>query len=323
MVWVTRYHHYDAQGNTRLLTDGAGTVTDTFVHDAWGNEVARTGTTKTPFTWNGRWGYYRDEETDTYQVRRRPYRPTIARFTSRDPLSQSIQLHPRIVRKLGQVLRRGLVEVFVYVGNNPTNMVDPSGLLREPNKPKCPFDKVVKRKCGIESFCVTWKEHPSRGGREVGFEIDVVIVFKKGGDFDPRCCEYAQNQAHVSSLERPGVEEPPLATEDTFPLHDDGYSRDSDRDFNKDLADPSFKTGDRPGWQRVDNFLNPTDLLSYAIEAEQIVYSPGDIVVGDNCCIECDKKLEVAKRGPHTAGILGVHRRAYIHVPWSEGCPEG
>jgi len=54
---IEYHHHYDAQGSTQFLTNVSSTVTDTFVYDAWGNSVARTGTTLTPYQWIGRWGY--------------------------------------------------------------------------------------------------------------------------------------------------------------------------------------------------------------------------------------------------------------------------
>ena len=34
---TTHYHHHDALGSTRFLTDSSGNVTDTYLHDAWGN----------------------------------------------------------------------------------------------------------------------------------------------------------------------------------------------------------------------------------------------------------------------------------------------
>ena len=47
------YHHYDAVGSTTMLTNDAGTITDTFLYDAWGTVIAKTGTTMTPYQWGG------------------------------------------------------------------------------------------------------------------------------------------------------------------------------------------------------------------------------------------------------------------------------
>lgn len=38
---TTSFYHYNAQGSTQQLTDQDENVTDTFLYDAWGNEVAR------------------------------------------------------------------------------------------------------------------------------------------------------------------------------------------------------------------------------------------------------------------------------------------
>jgi RHS repeat-associated protein len=81
----TRYYHQDHLGSTRFLTDETGTVTDTFAYDAWGNELARTGTTATPFRWIGAKGYYFDVEIGTYYIRARTYAPITTRWLSADP----------------------------------------------------------------------------------------------------------------------------------------------------------------------------------------------------------------------------------------------
>ena len=62
----THYHHYNALGSTTELTDSAGTVTDSFRHSAFGDEVQRTGSTQTPYTWVGRTGYQQDEAERFY-----------------------------------------------------------------------------------------------------------------------------------------------------------------------------------------------------------------------------------------------------------------
>jgi hypothetical protein len=61
-IWTPSYYQYDALGSTRALTDDAGDATDTYVYDAWGNEVAVTGTTVNPFRWVGDVGYYWDDD---------------------------------------------------------------------------------------------------------------------------------------------------------------------------------------------------------------------------------------------------------------------
>lgn len=85
-MWVPSYYHTDALGSSRALTDETQAITDTYTYDAWGEEVARTGTTDNPFQWVGAVGYYRDPETGAYYVRARIYSAEIARWISRDPI---------------------------------------------------------------------------------------------------------------------------------------------------------------------------------------------------------------------------------------------
>ncbi len=108
---TSHYHHHDALGSTRFLTDSSGNVTDTYLHDAWGNSVASTGTTVNPFKWVGKYGYYTDDSTGQVYVRARMYQPKSARWGSLDPLG--FEDGPNR---------------FAYTWNQPVIFVDPSGL---------------------------------------------------------------------------------------------------------------------------------------------------------------------------------------------------
>jgi RHS repeat-associated protein len=110
----TYYHHYDGMRSTRALTDEAGNVTDTYTYDAWGNEIAHTGTTANPFRWVGYVGYYFDDGLGTFYIRARVYDPPTARWVSVDPIP--IDGHP-----------------YTYAAETPVDFVDPSGLKWEPN----------------------------------------------------------------------------------------------------------------------------------------------------------------------------------------------
>jgi RHS repeat-associated protein len=85
-IWVPSYCQQDALGSTMQLTDGSENVTDTYLYDAWGDLVSRTGTTVNPFQWIGAWGYYKDETTGLYYVRQRDYQISTGRWTSTDSL---------------------------------------------------------------------------------------------------------------------------------------------------------------------------------------------------------------------------------------------
>jgi len=112
----TSYHHFDGLGSTRELTDTSQTVTDTNMCDAWGVNVASSGTTENPFRWVGQVGYHYDEMSDTYYIRARGYDPPSGRWVSRDPLETVLAL--LLVS----------AHVYVFVDNGPPINTDPSGL---------------------------------------------------------------------------------------------------------------------------------------------------------------------------------------------------
>lgn len=49
-IW---YYIYDGHGNTRLLTNAAGTVTDCYAYDACGNLLRKEGDTENDFLYTG------------------------------------------------------------------------------------------------------------------------------------------------------------------------------------------------------------------------------------------------------------------------------
>jgi RHS repeat-associated protein len=80
------FFHFDGESTTSALTDANENITDTFIFTAYGEEVARTGTTTNPFGYKGAVGYYTDESTSDIYVRNRTYEPTIGSWLSTDPL---------------------------------------------------------------------------------------------------------------------------------------------------------------------------------------------------------------------------------------------
>ena len=160
------YHHYDALGSTRQLTNAAGSVTDRLVYDAWGNVVSRTGTTAIPMLWIGEVGYYYDVETGLFSVRERPYEPENGRWTTVDPL------------EFVETLNR-----YLYAQNAPLTHIDPSGLA-------C---------CKVKDFSVTPDKQCNVykiGGKQfvLGELFKAAAHFKTAaGDAEKcRCCEYRQ-----------------------------------------------------------------------------------------------------------------------------------
>jgi len=105
---ATSFHHFDALGSTRALTNAAQTPTDTADYKAFGLTNASSGSTTNPFRWVGRYGYYRQPDTEDHWLRGRVYREGPGRFLSRDPIRQ--------------------VNLYAFPGNSPVMIVDPSGM---------------------------------------------------------------------------------------------------------------------------------------------------------------------------------------------------
>ncbi|HUP60761.1 MAG TPA: RHS repeat-associated core domain-containing protein [Thermoanaerobaculia bacterium] len=106
------YHHADSLGSTIAVTDGSGTVEQTMDYDVFGRLRSSTGANGTTYTFTA-------EENDPsgfVYLRARYYDPATGRFLSRDPYPADAQDTQTINR-------------YVYVKNNPTNYVDPSGQL--------------------------------------------------------------------------------------------------------------------------------------------------------------------------------------------------
>jgi RHS repeat-associated protein len=105
------YYVSDNLGSTRALTNSAGAATDTFNYDAYGNMVARTGTTANPYLFTGQWF---DAATGQYYQRARYYDPATASFVSRDTYD-------------GSTSDPITENHYAYANADPANVVDPSG----------------------------------------------------------------------------------------------------------------------------------------------------------------------------------------------------
>ena len=105
------FYGYDGHGNVRFLTGTTGTVTDTYVYDAFGLPLTTTGTTPNSFLYSGE---QFDSVLGMYYLRARYYNPATGRFLTRDSYD-------------GDVRDPGSLHKYLYTANDPVNGIDPSG----------------------------------------------------------------------------------------------------------------------------------------------------------------------------------------------------
>lgn len=105
---TSRWYHLDQLGSVRAVTNSSGSVIGQFSYDAYGNAANTTGNVDPLLDYAGQ---YRDNETGFQYLRARYYDPQTAQFISQDPL----------VDVTG--------EPYAYASNNPTNFIDPTGMI--------------------------------------------------------------------------------------------------------------------------------------------------------------------------------------------------
>ena len=108
---TTGTYHYDPVGSTIAITaDDGATVTDRIEYSPYGTVTHRTGTSDTPFLYNGRYGVMTDSN-GLLHMRARYYNPLIRRFINADPIGFD-----------------GGLNWYAYAEGNPVSLVDPFGL---------------------------------------------------------------------------------------------------------------------------------------------------------------------------------------------------
>jgi RHS repeat-associated protein len=109
--WQLSFFGYDGHGNTRFLTDANGFVTDTYDYDAFGNLIARIGSTANNYLFTGE---QYDPDLGLYFLRARYQNTQTGRFWTMDEWEgkncDPISLHK-----------------YLYTGDDPVNFIDPTG----------------------------------------------------------------------------------------------------------------------------------------------------------------------------------------------------
>jgi len=108
---VTHTFGYDGLGSTRILTDGSGTVQNAYGYEAFGEVDYQLGTVDNKYLFTGE---QYDNNVGFYYLRARFYNPGNGRFTQMD----------RFAGKIGEPTT---LHKYLYTGNNPINLIDPSG----------------------------------------------------------------------------------------------------------------------------------------------------------------------------------------------------
>ena len=109
---TTSFYHGDANGSVRSLTNLSGEITDQYWYDAFGRELARTGSTLNNMLYNGE---PRERLTGLDHLRARSYDFGTGRFASTDPFP-GVDRNPITLHR------------YLYAGADPVNRVDPTGL---------------------------------------------------------------------------------------------------------------------------------------------------------------------------------------------------
>jgi RHS repeat-associated protein len=121
-VWTPSFYNYDGGGNVRQLTNSAGTVTDSYEYDAFGNSFTVSGSTPNNYLYRGE---QYDSDLGLYYLRARYYNPLTGRFMGRDP-NDPKPLNPRRIPIDPRELHK-----YLYANGDPVNGIDPSGHLDE------------------------------------------------------------------------------------------------------------------------------------------------------------------------------------------------
>ncbi|MDE2127610.1 MAG: hypothetical protein KGJ62_13565 [Armatimonadetes bacterium] len=104
------YPAFDGLGSARAETNSSGTATATQDFDAFGNTIASSGSTSSPYNFAGDWAYQSNGDAGLQHVGARYYDPQVGRFASRDSMLDQIP--------------------YAYCWGEPNDWADPSGANR-------------------------------------------------------------------------------------------------------------------------------------------------------------------------------------------------
>ncbi|GJL61290.1 MAG: hypothetical protein NPIRA03_41470 [Nitrospirales bacterium] len=106
-------YHFDHSGNTVAITDDDQMIVNQYRYHPYGRILGQTEAIDQPFTFVGQQGVM-EEPSGLYYMRARYYDPETGRFIKEDPIGLA-----------------GGINGYAYVGGNPINFIDPSGLEKQ------------------------------------------------------------------------------------------------------------------------------------------------------------------------------------------------
>jgi RHS repeat-associated protein len=155
------------RGETRQVTGSTGTVTDTYLYNAYGKQLASSGTNTTPHRYGGKYGYYNDGGVGLILAQQRWYSSALLRWMGRDAAHYS-----------------GGENLYGYVSQNPMKYFDSTGFqdvpMLDPTDPIGP--SLVERTNRDKSDVFTVGGHGDTWGNRVKDESGDEDVWRDARD---------------------------------------------------------------------------------------------------------------------------------------------
>lgn len=179
----SHFFHRDALGSVVDVTDAAQGATDSYLYKAYGEILAASGSTITPFRFVGSLGYYYDLDLAQYYIRARQYHPVLARWLSVDPIEDEA----------------GAVNAYAYVQSNPVTYVDPSGKWQWPfhwHPSDCPcftcedtnWGKPGVDKQAVRKLAEALKAQMAKTLKGAGIEVKIVTHLRCHSIYSALAC---------------------------------------------------------------------------------------------------------------------------------------
>lgn len=151
------FYSCDSEGNVAQRSSAIGSILSHHLYSAHGSVLS--GALNEPFGYKAQFGYYTDNETGLQLLTHRYYDPSRGRFLTRDPIGYG-----------------GRINLYAYVGNSPTVLVDPLGhdgdnpYLPDPNRkpagwtPSWPTGRDGRGPYSEDPSGRRWYPHPEDDG---------------------------------------------------------------------------------------------------------------------------------------------------------------